>query len=100
MEGKVDGIWTLEFRLIRDVLAVLLKPEVPVIYKKNYKLQSPLMSLLTLMQLQSLCKLLKCIICCRGLTGLRGGRWMYKHTSLGCARCNSTILTGSSRRGA
>lgn len=41
MEGKVVGIWTLEFRLIRDVLAGLLNPAVPATGGKhttNYRL--------------------------------------------------------------
>lgn len=62
----------------------------------HYKLQTP--CTFSLCCNFSLC--VSCITLCRTLTGLCGGRWVYKHTSLGCGRCNSTILTDSPRRGA
>lgn len=64
--------------------------------ERHYKLHTP--CTFSLCCNFSLC--VSCITLCRTLTGLCGGRWVYKHTSLGCGRCNSTILTDSSRRGA
>ena len=49
MVGKIEGIWMLEFKLIRAILDGLLKPGVPAM--EEHFIFSLLMSLLTIMQI-------------------------------------------------